>query len=410
MVHIFSGRVGSRTRMGECEDEEHATTAGLAWILQIFLSWLWMFVGQEIVHADRPCRIAVVGLNRQRVQKVIALIDDEQLQSVEFIPCVAQFDSYETEDGVSTRYLVNLRAFEREGAESRSLLPLFDAAAEYNSDTYPPIAGVALGVGIEGEADTELIRGFLSTVMRFPDEETKILVDTIQPSGDFTTMAEELKWYRNLSDEDKAIASNQGRMGPGKMAAFVSKFTLQVMRDYGKGNSAPIDHSSAHPENTPQIRDSAAQAQIEEVDHIEETVVIDHEKPMYLCRKCRTVLFGIDSLNKHVPSKHSFSYRKQHNSTNNTSDCQSLFLGGTLPWMGDTNANEGKFGCPKCNTKLGTWNWSGAQCSCGTWVVPAIQIPTSRVDTYCSPTTNLPPGAVLSALLLQHSPTCNSAS
>lgn len=66
-----------------------------------------------------------------------------------------------------------------------------------------------------------------------------------------------------------------------------------------------------------------------------------------------------------------------------------------------TNVNEtveGKFGCPKCDTKIGTWNWSGAQCSCGTWVVPAIQVPRSKVDLVPPQTTlsTLPVGTIVS--------------
>ena len=43
---------------------------------------------------------------------------------------------------------------------------------------------------------------------------------------------------------------------------------------------------------------------------------------------------------------------------------------------------EGKLICPnaKCGGRLGNFNWSGSQCSCGSWVVPAIQVVASKVD------------------------------
>jgi dual specificity phosphatase 12 len=123
-------------------------------------------------------------------------------------------------------------------------------------------------------------------------------------------------------------------------------------------------------------------------------------------------LFGRDSLlPDHEPAQHNFSpHRKPHHNDDsmaapppnniNNIKCQSIFLDQALPWMGDTirnNTNEGKFACPTCRTKLGGWNWSGAQCSCGTWIVPAIQIPRSRVDVYeYRPVTELPPGTVRS--------------
>lgn len=36
--------------------------------------------------------------------------------------------------------------------------------------------------------------------------------------------------------------------------------------------------------------------------------------------------------------------------------------------------------CPKCSSKLGSFNWYGEQCSCGRWVTPAFQIHKNRVD------------------------------
>lgn len=347
--------------------------------------------------ADDAIRILVVGASRQRVQNVISLIEPLPSSAVEFIPCVAQFDSYETNDSTTTvRYLVNLKAFERGSNEHRSLLPLFDAASV--EDSPPPIAGAAIiGVGMEGEADANLVHTFLQTMMRFP-EGIQIPVAAIQPNAEYATMAEEMQAYRNLTAEEKATVSESGLMGPGKMAAFVSKFSLEIIQDpcTMDVSNGLLGRQKSH-DSTPQET-----APTTKTNNAETTLMIDSEKTMYLCRKCRTVLFGIDSLNEHAPAKHSFSYRKQASSNTNTITCQSMFLVESLPWMGDTNANEGKFGCPRCHSKLGGWNWSGAQCSCGTWVVPAIQIPTSRMDAYEPRNTILPPGTILSSLLLRN--------
>lgn len=43
-----------------------------------------------------------------------------------------------------------------------------------------------------------------------------------------------------------------------------------------------------------------------------------------------------------------------------------------LPFAG--GEVEGKLSCPKCATRLGTYCWAGAQCSCGAWVTPAFQV------------------------------------
>ncbi len=36
--------------------------------------------------------------------------------------------------------------------------------------------------------------------------------------------------------------------------------------------------------------------------------------------------------------------------------------------------------CKKCSLKLGEFFEKGTQCSCGSWVVPAVQIVKSKVD------------------------------
>lgn len=62
--------------------------------------------------------------------------------------------------------------------------------------------------------------------------------------------------------------------------------------------------------------------------------------------------------------------------------CSSLFLEEVLPWMDEDLLAEGKIHCPtaKCHSRLGALQWSGSQCSCGTWVTPSIKITKSRVD------------------------------
>ena len=58
--------------------------------------------------------------------------------------------------------------------------------------------------------------------------------------------------------------------------------------------------------------------------------------------------------------------------------CTSHFL------LSDATSNltsvEGNLGCPKCGARIGSFDWSGMQCSCGTWVSPAIQVVKSKVD------------------------------
>jgi dual specificity phosphatase 12 len=127
--------------------------------------------------------------------------------------------------------------------------------------------------------------------------------------------------------------------------------------------------------------------------------IIDPNLPRYACRMCRTVLFGQDHLAAdHVQNLHSFK-RANFNANRPTVNCQSIFCSeAVLAWLSPNGQDiEGKLACPKCSFKVGHWRWSGAQCSCGTWLTPAIQIPASKVDTM-RPVSSMPPVATFKGL------------
>jgi hypothetical protein len=62
--------------------------------------------------------------------------------------------------------------------------------------------------------------------------------------------------------------------------------------------------------------------------------------------------------------------------------CASYFLADQLPWMDEEMLVDGKIKCPnlKCQSRLGSFDWAGSQCSCGSWVTPSIKLTKSRVD------------------------------
>lgn len=125
------------------------------------------------------------------------------------------------------------------------------------------------------------------------------------------------------------------------------------------------------------------------------TTILVHEKK-YACRICRTILFDTNDLEDpvHVPSAHGFSWRKMRSDgigyscqkedgvvgvgsgDGGKSKCGSVFLRHSLDWMG----GDGKIKCYKCSARIGQLRWSGSQCSCGTWVTPAIQIGLAKID------------------------------
>jgi dual specificity phosphatase 12 len=84
---------------------------------------------------------------------------------------------------------------------------------------------------------------------------------------------------------------------------------------------------------------------------------IDISKQLYCCRQCRKVLFDGTLLLSHE--------------TTNNNNCTSYFLQNAPAWITEKDimkgVNEGKLYCPHCNTKFGSFSWSGDTCSCGTW-------------------------------------------
>jgi len=101
----------------------------------------------------------------------------------------------------------------------------------------------------------------------------------------------------------------------------------------------------------------------------------------WYCRLCHARVCNesdIDESHQKNLSKHTMSHR----SISGSSKCTSLFLAEPLEWMSAMDSVEGPLLCPgpKCRTRLGGWNWSGSQCSCGTWVTPSIFLVASRLD------------------------------
>ena len=334
-------------------------------------------------------RIAIIGSHRNRVSKVISLLQLEEFRFlcsavdivVEYIACVASFDFYRDESGKEEKYLAKLESFGPEGKDTKgsSLVPLFEELCslsekkeEKSSSMTPDIVAFAVGCGIEAEQDILQIKSFinaLSAPLSIPERPT---IHMIQPNDGFSSMNEENLFYKKLSLEDKA---NTIHVGPTKMANFVFSIAndmISCLLSEGKHGDEFI--RDAGDEN---------ESDVSEEQKVLTYTSMKYEQSItrYSCKLCRTILFTENDLEDppHVKNKHNFTHRKGQSST--TTHCQSLFLSQELNWMGDIGcSNEGKLFCPKCEGKIGLWNWSGTQCSCGTWVVPAIQIPLGRVD------------------------------
>ncbi|EEB06123.1 phosphoprotein phosphatase [Schizosaccharomyces japonicus yFS275] len=89
------------------------------------------------------------------------------------------------------------------------------------------------------------------------------------------------------------------------------------------------------------------------------------------CKKCRFILAGSNYIVPHEPK-----------TKNSAMKCNHIFLE-PLRWMQpelEKGELEGRFHCPKCSSKLGTYKWQGMQCNCLSWICPALSLQLSRVD------------------------------
>ncbi|KAL7437789.1 hypothetical protein ACHAXH_008831 [Discostella pseudostelligera] len=373
------------------------------------------------------CHIAVVGSQRQRVAKVMALLDAEKYRAcivsqaqdsstsspvvinIEYLPCVATFDSYEDERGNTVRYLVKLECYEPGSPVGKSLAPFFDevySSGENNGDgdgeenLFPGITAFSIGCGIEIDEDVDKIRRFLETLSSScaaqisqrsradEDDPFGITIQCIKPNPEYASLAEENNAFRELSESDRKEAVANGFMGSGKMANFVYNIAQRVIRQRltkeTKGRGQPMIED-AHQTSSLQLPTFSQQLPEHETSieaQAPATYTPKVNMTRYACRICRSVLFGIEDQEDppHSQSLHDFRKKRQKVGHCIAGTCQNYFIAQPLPWMDGCSDVEGKLHCPKCKTKVGHYSWTGAQCSCGTWVTPAIMVPISKVD------------------------------
>ena len=127
---------------------------------------------------------------------------------------------------------------------------------------------------------------------------------------------------------------------------------------------------------------------------------------IFKCGKCRKNLFNDKQLIlfHENSAKGTYSHKRKKNNSVNTTECTSYFLNIERLMNNNKNSNEEKkdidfieqfqivmetqnmklesciIKCKKCSLKLGEFFDKGTQCSCGSWVVPAVQIVKSKVD------------------------------
>lgn len=369
------------------------------------------------------CRVAIVGAQRQRVAKVAALLhSDESRKSlqtisladtttikessmtttiednntmnivpkgvpvaieIEYLPCVATFESYNNDYGLSVKYLAKLEYHGPNGALTmgQSLAPFFDSidpALHFNG-----IAAVAIGCGIEEDGDVDNIRTYFAALSSCSEDNINTMIQCLKPNEEYASIKEENKAFRQMTENKKEEATIHGTLGSAKMATFAYSVAKHAVRQKWEKELTAYEQILQSQSTTEKVTTSTDNVvTTRDKLHCITPHIPNPELNRFACRKCRTALFGEEDLQDppHSQSLHNFSKKMHKVGYGSAKSCQNHFIAQPLSWMGECDGVEGKLHCPKCKTKVGHYSWTGAQCSCGTWVTPAIMIPLSKVD------------------------------
>lgn len=120
------------------------------------------------------------------------------------------------------------------------------------------------------------------------------------------------------------------------------------------------------------------------------------------CKKCRQVLALEGQIENHLPPdassrqaqfiKRAPNSRRIISAQEASDSCSHYFVREPLIWMRseleDKGEIEGKFNCPKCESKVGGYSWKGSRCSCGKWMIPALHLQCAKIDNIKSYSTH----------------------
>ena len=308
--------------------------------------------------------VVVVGMNRTRLLKIIAMVNDEEDNDqpvVKYVPCVAIMDSYENEDSEQVRYMSNF--VYKDGSPMNQF---------FDDEGFRESLTKVVMVGYEWQTtDQNLVQKYFE-MFGFKAE-----ICCVEANPGFSSLDEEMQHFKNLTPPEKEEHASNHTMGPSKMKQFILDNSAQKPNDVLSDESATEAVETEEPENDAKEIESEKELLQERTPQS-----IDPNLTSFACRMCRTVLLSENHISKDVANnEHTYGKHSGNNSN------QSLFCDeSVLEWLAPENTQydvEGKLTCPHCQFKVGHWNWSGA-CFYGTWVVPAIQIPLGKIDVVLS--------------------------
>jgi len=145
--------------------------------------------------------------------------------------------------------------------------------------------------------------------------------------------------------------------------------------DDSAASTSRFDPSVPDPRNTPR-------AQLDEKSP--EVIAAQY---LFRCRRCRKELFYDTHVLYHARGSGGTTGENSDHIVNLTNRCTFEYFITPMKWM-QVDDFQGKINCPKCNDKIGHFNWGGNRCSgdgnerCSTHVTPWFHIQRTRVDKF----------------------------
>ncbi|EGC34235.1 hypothetical protein DICPUDRAFT_153585 [Dictyostelium purpureum] len=187
---------------------------------------------------------------------------------------------------------------------------------------------------------------------------------------------EEEEEYDNVVKKDKKV--NQ--------KATVEQTTASISNiSISSSSSSPSSENNDINNNSDNINNTQEETE-EESNNNKATLGVYR----YCCRKCSTELFLDYDILDHEQGEGQSSFKFHRRDLNLSENkeaaakkvvCTSFFISEIEFVLNQTGEGmSGKLNCLNCKEKLGSWSWSGEQCSCGQWIAPSFQIPKQRID------------------------------
>ncbi|KAL5720254.1 hypothetical protein ACHQM5_012933 [Ranunculus cassubicifolius] len=263
------------------------------------------------------------------------------------------------------RMAVPLRDMERE-----NLLDYLDVCLDF-IDSSRKIGGVLVHCFAGVSRSASIITAYLMKTEQLSVEDA---LQSLKESCDFVCpndgFLDQLKMFEDMGFKVDHTSS------------VYKRFHLQVLGDsYNRGERIDSSQFGVDPGLPSATIDSSSESSVSPKESTKPNTA-------YRCKKCRRVVAVKDNVVDHNPGEGEGCFKWQKRSSGNffnryddEPECSSIFVE-PLRWMKtvEEGALEGKLFCPHCEARLGYFNWSGIQCSCGSWITPAFQLHQSRLD------------------------------